>query len=67
MKENQLNDYCLYLDEINTKLEKFFKAQEPYIFCKEGCSHCCEDGQYPCTELEFSMLKLGFQRMEEDL
>ena len=67
MKENQLNDYCLFLDNVNTKLEKFFKKQEPYIFCKEGCSYCCEDGEYPCSELEFSMLKLGFQRMEEDL
>ena len=65
MKENQLEDYYLYLEQLNAKVEKFFKQQEPYIFCKEGCSYCCEEGQYPCSELEFSFLELGFMGLDD--
>ena len=67
MKENQLEDYCLFLDKLNQKLDKFFEQQKPYIYCKEGCAYCCQEGEYPCTELEFSLLKIGFDRIEDDI
>ena len=67
MKENQLEDYYLYLEQLQTKVDKFFKQQEPYIFCKEGCAHCCEEGQFPCSELEFSFLELGFMGLDDEV
>lgn len=51
--------YEKYLDQIGAKIDKFFKQAAPYIFCKEGCSHCCEIGQYPFSELEFKYILLG--------
>ena len=67
MKENQLEAYYAYLEQLTQKLEKFFKQQEPYIFCREGCAKCCEEGQYPCSELEFSFLELGFMGLEKEV
>lgn len=54
-----LKKYEAYLKYLNEKLGKFFQEQSPYIFCKEGCSHCCESGEYPLSEVEFAYLNLG--------
>ncbi len=51
--------YEIYLKYLNEKLGKFFEEQTPYIFCKEGCSYCCEQGEYPMSEVEFAYLNLG--------
>jgi len=67
MVENQLEQYCKFLDDLTQKLDKFFSQQEPYICCKEGCSFCCEKGEYPCSELEFSLLKLGFDSLDNNM
>ena len=51
--------YEAYLRYLSAKLGKFFHEQAPYIFCKEGCSHCCEEGEYPMSEVEFAYLNIG--------
>lgn len=67
MEENQLESYCYYLELMNKKLEKFFNEQSPYIHCKEGCSKCCEQGEFPCSELEFSFLKIGYSQLRPEI
>lgn len=67
MKENQLEDYYAYLKQLTTKVDTFFEQQRPYVCCKEGCSYCCEKGQYPCSELEFSFLELGYLNLDEEI
>lgn len=52
--------YRQYLNTIDQVLEGYFEEQKEYIFCKKGCAHCCKTGQYPCSELEFRYLQLGF-------
>lgn len=51
--------YKRYLNTIDTILKKNFEDQKEYICCKEGCSYCCETGQYPYSDIEFKYLLLG--------
>ena len=55
--------YKQYLNTIDKVLQGYFEDQKEYIFCKKGCSKCCEEGQYPCTELEFKYMMLGFFKL----
>lgn len=61
-----IKKYEIYLNTINGNLRKFFKDQEPYIFCKEGCSMCCEEGEYPFSELEFLYAMIGHNTLNEE-
>jgi len=64
---NQLASYKAYLNLIQERmLNKYFEEQKPYIFCKAGCSHCCEKGQYPVTKIELAYLLLGFSRLQDE-
>lgn len=54
-----IQNYIVYLKFINEKLDKFFKAQSPYIFCKRGCSMCCKNAQLPYSKIEMDYLMLG--------
>ena len=59
-----LEKYRLYLKTIQQQLDKFFEEQSPYINCKEGCSHCCEKGEYPYSELEITYLMSGVKTLD---
>ena len=56
--------YKQYLNTIQNLLDGYFENQKEYIFCKKGCSHCCEKGEYPYSRLEFDYLMLGFFKLE---
>lgn len=64
---SMMEPYEKYLEIIDSYLKKFFEQQKPYIFCKEGCSICCETGTYPFSKLEFDYLMLGFEKLSEGL
>ena len=59
--------YEKYLEIIDNYLRKFFEQQKDYIFCKEGCSICCESGTYPFSQLEFDYLQYGFSKLPDEL
>lgn len=63
---NSLKDYEHYLKTIGSIVEKFFEQQKPFIFCKEGCSICCESGNYPFSKLEFDYAIIGFKKLPEN-
>lgn len=63
----KIADYILYIAYLNKKLEKFFENQKPYIFCKKGCSKCCENGEYPFSKLEHEFLMIGFSKLPLDI
>lgn len=66
MRENtRIADYLLYLAYLNKKLGGFFENQSPYIFCKKGCSKCCENGEYPFSRLEYDFIMIGFSKLPE--
>jgi len=63
----QLANYKAYLNLIEERMiNKYFEQQKPYIFCKAGCSHCCEKGQYPVTKIELAYLLLGFSQLPNE-
>lgn len=56
-----IEKYEKYIELIgNRLLQKYFEQQKEYIHCKEGCSHCCESGQYPFSRVELQYLMLGY-------
>ena len=61
--EEDILKYEYYLTAIQKQLGVFFEEQSPYIFCKEGCSHCCEKGEYPFSEIEFAYLMIGVRTL----
>lgn len=60
-----IEKYKIYLNILNEKLAKFFNSQKDYIFCKEGCSHCCKNSAFPYSKVEFDYLKQGFEAFDE--
>ena len=62
----KFDNYNSFLNILNQDLEKMFEHQKNYIFCKEGCSYCCEYGEYPFTEIEFNYLIEGFKKLDNN-
>lgn len=62
-----ITTYEKYLEIIHERmLEKFFNQQKDYVFCKSGCSFCCEKGQYPFSELEFKYVMIGYNNLNDE-
>lgn len=61
-----LEIYEKYLTNIDKSIQEFFEQQKPYIFCKKGCSLCCEEGTYPFTQLEFEFLMSGYNKLTSE-
>jgi hypothetical protein len=55
-----ISRYEDFLKEFDILLDNLFQNQKRYIKCKKGCSKCCEIGDYPFSQLEFSYLTKGF-------
>ena len=62
-----LQNYSFYLEFLGRKLDKYFKEQEPYIFCKKGCAKCCQKGDYPFSKIEIDYLISGFVQLPQDI
>lgn len=62
-----IKKYEKYLDAIEVQLlKKYFEQQKDYIHCKQGCSYCCEKGEYPFSELEFKYAMIGYNSLNEE-
>lgn len=61
-----LNGYINYLKFLDEKLEKFFKSQKPFIFCKKGCARCCKNAQFPYSVTEMKYLLSGLLTLDKD-
>ena len=62
-----IENYTRFLEFLNEKLNTFFEEQKPYIFCKKGCSLCCQNAEFPYSKLEASYLKLGYVRLDKNI
>lgn len=58
-------NYEEFIEKFDKKLIKYFDFHKEYIFCKEGCSFCCENGDYPLSQLELKYLMKGFTILDD--
>ncbi len=61
---NLLSNYKLFLSQFDAKLECFFNKYSEYIYCKKGCCYCCQEGDYPISELELQYLMQGYINLD---
>ena len=55
-----LNRYEKFLEEFDNRINSYFKLHKEFIFCKKGCTDCCEIGEYPFSRLEAEYLMKGY-------
>ena len=67
MDSYTLSLYQQFINVISKNIDEHFEAQKEYICCKEGCSLCCRQGEYPCSELEFEYLTIGFSYLSQEI
>ena len=60
-------DYADFLDDLDKKLNVYFELHKEHIKCHIGCSSCCENGDYPLTELEMNYLMQGYIGLDVDI
>ena len=61
-----LNKYEKFLKEFQKKLDAYFEQQSDNIYCHEGCSKCCEIGEYPFSWIEMGYLMQGFLELSDE-
>lgn len=61
-----LSRYKLFLNKLDAKLQKYFEQNCEYVKCIEGCSSCCEIGEYPTSRLEMEYLMSGYLKLSQD-
>ena len=61
-----LENYLVYLQLIDEKLNKFFTKQKPFIYCKKGCGLCCKNAQFPYSQIELEYLMIGVRKLDEE-
>lgn len=66
VETERMEKFYQFMRVIMERINSHFEDQKEYIHCKEGCSLCCEVGEYPCSELEFEFLKFGFMNLDKE-
>lgn len=61
-----IENFEKFLDMLDKKLEQFFLSQQPYIFCKKGCAKCCQNAQFPFSEIEFKYARQGYEKLSKN-
>ena len=59
-----IENYIKYLEFLNEKLTTFFDKQKPYIRCKQGCAKCCQNAQFPFSQIEVIYLMNGISKLD---
>ncbi len=64
---NNIDNYIQFIRVLTNHVNEHFEDQKEYIKCAKGCAHCCKNAEYPCSELEFEFVKLGFSTLNPDI
>jgi len=60
-----LKKYDEFIKIFQEKTDGYFKEHSENIYCHEGCSACCEIGEYPFSWIEMVYLMEGFAALSE--
>lgn len=60
-----LKSYDKFVKDFQKRIDEYFAENSEYIYCHEGCSACCEIGEYPFSRIEAEYLMEGFTRLPE--
>ena len=60
-------NYKKFLANFDTKLQEYFRRDKEFIHCASGCSACCENGDYPISQLELEFMMQGFINLDNEL
>ena len=61
-----MENFKKFLASVNEDIEKIFNHQREFISCKEGCSLCCERGDYPISEIEYKYMMIAYEKLDEN-
>lgn len=61
-----MNNYRKFLKEFDRKLENYFNQHKEHVHCKIRCSSCCENGDYPLSQIELEYLMLGYINLDNE-
>ena len=67
MNNYEVSLYENFINAISKNINEHFEEQKEYIFCKEGCSLCCQKGEYPCSKIELEYLTIGFSYLPQEI
>lgn len=59
--------YEKFLEKFQKKIDFYFEQHKDYIYCHEGCSLCCEVGEYPFSWIEMGYLMQGFLALPDEI
>ena len=58
--------YKNFIAKLDSRLKDYFELHSDYVHCKEGCSSCCEEGDYPISQPEAEYLMQGYIALDND-
>lgn len=60
-----VENYKKFLKSVDEDLDKIFDYQKEYLCCKKGCNHCCRQGDFPMSELEYKFMMIAVEKLSE--
>lgn len=61
-----IENFEKFLTSVNNDIEKIFDNQKEYIHCQNGCSLCCEKGDYPISEIEYEYMMIAYNELKRE-
>ena len=62
-----MKEYINFLKDLDRRVQDYFEEHSEFIYCKKGCSLCCEKGDYPISEIELKYLFRGLVELDKTL
>lgn len=62
-----LQKYDIFIKDFQKKIDGYFEENSEYIYCHQGCSACCEVGEYPFSWIEMGYLMDAFVKLPDNI